>query len=271
MSVRWRLADDGIAELVVANPPVNAFSIGDLETLRTRLQAVRDDPDVRVVVLRSEGRGFCGGGDVKEVQSLPGHAGILGQANGSLESSLAVAECAVPVIGAVHNFCIGVGVLVAGLCDVLVAAEGTRFVLAEADNGATSGPVQALGLLPEKRMRSAMFTCEPFYAEELLAFGSVHRVVPEQDLVVEAHRLAATIAAKRPGVIRRLKSSMNGTTGVEQIRQRYRAELSYTYELNLLGEAAQARQTFLDGTRASYLAADAAPDDETRGPAFSGS
>ena len=112
-------------------------------------------------MLRGEGSGFCGGGDVKEVQRLPGFEGILGQVRGSLDLSLAIAECPVPVIGAIHGYCIGLGVLVAGVCDILLAAPGTPFVLAEADNGATSGVVQAVGLMPDKRLRAAMFTCEP--------------------------------------------------------------------------------------------------------------
>lgn len=253
MTVTFTVNDAGIGELVVDSPPVNAFSIGDLEALRSHLRSVEGNPDVRAILLRSEGRGFCGGGDVKEVQSLPGFDGILGQARGSLEASLAVAECAVPVVAAVHEFCIGVGVLVAGSCDVIVAGEGTRFVLAEADNGATSGVAQALGLLPEKRVRAAMFTCEPFFAEELLSHGSVYRLTDPSGVVDEARRVAAVIAAKRPRVIRGLKASMNASTGVGTLRQRYRAELSYTFELNMLGDAADARASFLDGRRSSYL------------------
>ena len=49
---------------------------------------------------------------------------------------------------------------------------------------------------------------------------------------------------------------MNGTTRVAELRQRYRAELSYTFELNLLGEASDARQSFLDGRRTGYLTGD---------------
>lgn len=244
---------DGIAELVVDSPPVNALSIADLAELRAALSDAGADPTVRVVLLRSEGRGFCGGGDVKEVQSLPGFAGILGQAHGSLDTSLAIAECPVPVVGAVHGYCVGLGVLLAGSCDVLLAAEGTPFVLAEVDNGATSGVVQALGLLPEKRVLSAMLTAEPFLAEELHRYGSVYRVTTAGDLVASARSVAATVAAKRTEVVRRLKLSARGTFG-RDLRQLYRAELSHTFELNMLGEASAARQTFVDGSRPGYLA-----------------
>src|SRR2546430_10015979 len=62
-----------------------------------------------------------GGGDVKEVERLPDFEGILGQASGSQQASLAVAECAAPVVVAVHGYCIGVGVLIVGTADVVVA------------------------------------------------------------------------------------------------------------------------------------------------------
>jgi enoyl-CoA hydratase len=204
------------------------------------------------VVLRSAGRGFCGGGDVKEVQALPGFEGILGHGRYSLETCVAVEECPVPVIAAVHGYCIGIGVLVVGVCDIIVAARGTRFVLAEADNGAASGVIQALGLLPEKRMRAAMLTCEPFSAEEMHRYGSVDSVTEPDELVTTAHERAATIAGKRPGVIRALKQSMNRTAGRDLVTK-YRAELSYTYELNMTGDASAARGTFVDGTREGYL------------------
>lgn len=241
---------EGILELVIDQPPVNALTIGLLHDLAARLRSVRDRPEVHVVVLRGAGRGFCGGGDVQEVQGLPGLEGILGQASGSQAASLAVAECAVPVVAAVHGYCIGVGCLIAGTADVIVAAEGTQFVLAEVDFGATAGAVQALGLLPAKRLRSAMMTGEPVDAAELHHHGGVYRLVPEEDLVDASLAVGATLAAKSPEVMRRFKESLNATTGTETLRSRYRAELSYTYELNMLGEAARQRDDFLRGKEA---------------------
>jgi enoyl-CoA hydratase len=246
------LHDSGVAELVVDNPPVNAFNLADIATLIDLLRGYRSDPTVRAVLLRGEGRGFCGGGDVKEVQSLPGFEGILGQIRGSQELTLAIAECPVPVVGAIHGYCVGLGVLVAGVCDVLLAAPDTPFVLAEADNGATSGVVQAIGLMPEKRLRAAMFTCEPVDSGELFRFGSVLRLVPAGELPAAGYELAAKIAAKRTNVIKGLKASMAGSIG-RDIRTAYRQELSYTLELNISGEASEARGDFVEGRRGGYV------------------
>jgi enoyl-CoA hydratase len=247
----------GVAELVIENPPVNAYNLADIATLVGLLRGYADpasDPQrVRAVVLRGEGRGFCGGGDVKEVQRLPGFEGILGQTRGSLNLSLAIADCPVPVVGAIHGYCIGLGVLVAGVCDVLLATPDTPFVLAEADNGATSGVVQASALMPDKRLRAAMFSCEPVQSDELHGYGSVLRLVPADELPAAARALATTIAGKRTNVIRGLKAAMAGSIG-RNIRDAYRQEVSYTLELNMSGEAREARGDFVDGRRLGYTA-----------------
>jgi enoyl-CoA hydratase len=245
---------DGVLEVVVEHPPVNAFTIGDLHTLADTFGGIARRPDVHVAVLRSEGRGFCGGGDLKEVQSLDGFAGILGQANGSYVASLAIAECAVPVVVAIHQYCIGVGVLLAGAADIAVAHGDVRFVMAEVDNGATGGAIQAVGLMPERRLRAAMFTCEPVMASELVQYGGIYRLVTEDAVIPTARDVAAIIAAKPPRVVRAAKASLDRSIA-RDIRRQYRVELSYTYELNLLGEAAAARQGFLDGAREGYGAA----------------
>ena len=249
--IRSVIDERGVAELIVENPPVNAYNLTDINALIEHLRGYAHDERVKAVVLRGEGRGFCGGGDLKEVQNLPGFEGILGQTHGSLELTVAIAECPVPVIGAVHGYCIGIGVLVAATCDILLATPGTPFVLSEADNGATSGAVQAIGLMPDKRLRAAMFTCQPVHSEELHAYGSVLQLVPAEELRDTALGLAGIIADKRTNVIRGLKAAIAGSIG-RDIRTAYRQELSYTYELNISGEARSARSDFLEGRRAGY-------------------
>lgn len=252
-----QLHEDGVLELAIDRPPVNAFSIGLLQELSARIEKVRDQPEVRALLLRSDGRGFCGGGDVKEVEALEGFQGILGQSAGSLGLSLAVLQCAVPVICGVHAYCVGVGVLVAGSADVLVASRDTRFVLAEIDNGATAGAVQALKLMPEKRVRAAMMTAEPVLAQELHALGTIYRLVETHDDVADEGRaVAARIAAKSPEAMRRLKLSLNNSTRAHELTTLYRAEMSYTYELNIMGVASDGRSAFIQGNRASYAADD---------------
>jgi enoyl-CoA hydratase len=248
-------ADNGVLEIVIDVPPVNALDLAHLSTLIELVEGVARRPEVSCVLLRAEGRGFVGGGDVKEVQRLDGYAGILGQTELSLAATLAIQQCAVPVIAAVHRYCIGLGVLLAGTCDAVVASTGTKFILAEVDNGATGGAIQAIGLMPEKRLRIAMFTCDPVTAEELHGYGTVHAVVDESELVATARDLADRIASKPTRIVRAAKSAIDGSLH-RPIERLYRQELSYTYELNMRGDASAARDTFVRGDRGSYLAED---------------
>lgn len=243
---------DGIREIVINQPPVNAFSIGLLRDITHAVIAAGEDPSVRCIVLRAEGRGFSAGGDVKEVEALEGFEGILGHAEWSLKISLALMECPVPIVCAIHGYCIGIGALTAAAADILIAAKDTRLVLAEIDNGATTGAVHALRLMPEMRARAAMITAEPVTVEELHAFGSVLKIVEVEELVAEVRELAAQIARKPRAAIVRMKQSFNNSSRLEQFRTLYRAELAYTYELNLIGVASAGRQDFIGKRREAY-------------------
>ena len=234
---------EGVADLVLDNPPANALNLADTATLAARLRSYAQDERVRAAVIRSKGKGFCAGGDVKELQALPGFDGILAAARAALALTSAIDECAVPVVAAVHGYCVGLGVLVTGVCDIVLASPGTPFVLPEVDNGAASGIIHAIGLMPEKRLRAALYTAEPVMAEELHQFGTVLKLVPMEELPAAAHAVAQKIASKRPSVIRALKVATDGSLD-RGLRARYRQELSCTYELNLGGDAVALRESF---------------------------
>jgi enoyl-CoA hydratase len=238
MTARGRLFGDGRFEIVIDAPPVNAFSIVLLQEITRLLGELPDD--ARVVILRAEHTGFSAGGDIKEMERLSGFDGIIGQIRHGLACCVAIEQCPVPVIAAVHGYCYGIGVLVVGVCDIVLAAEGSVFVLNEIDNGAASGAIQALGLLPEKRMRAALFTGAQVRAEEMHAFGTIHAVPPPDRLLEEVDALAAMIAAKVPAVVRAMKGAINRSTERDLIGK-YRTEASYTYELHMSGAAAAAR------------------------------
>jgi enoyl-CoA hydratase len=242
-------ARGAVARVVIDCPPVNALTLEDLAVLSGCFRSYADRPEVRVAVLSATGAGFVGGGDVKEVAALPGHDGILGQAAGSLEASTAIYDCAVPVIAAVHGYCIGLGVILAASADLIVATDGTRFVFPEVDNGAAAcGAAHASTLLPDKRIRQAMYTGEPIDVAEIAAHGAIAAVVAEVDLTATALALAATIAAKPPAVIRQAKASLNAVQRLD-LPGRYRTELGHLFELNLAGDAQKARAEFLRGER----------------------
>jgi len=239
---------DGIAEVVIDFPPVNALPVRGWHDLAAAVTAAGADPETRVVILSATGRGFCAGVDIKEMQRLPGHEGILGASQGCFAAFAAVYDCPVPVIAAVHGFCLGGGIGLAGNADVVIAAEDATFGLPEVDRGALGAATHLARLVPQQLMRAMVYTCRTVTARELLSFGSVLEVVPRGELRTAARELAETIAAKDPAVIRLAKQSLNGIDPVD-VKRSYRYEQGFTYELNLAGAGDKARQAFVDRKR----------------------
>jgi enoyl-CoA hydratase len=238
----------GIAEVVIDFPPVNALPVRGWFELAEAIAAAGADPAVRAVVVAAEGRGFCAGVDIKEMQRAPGHEALLGASRGCFAAFAAVYECAVPVIAAVQGFCLGGGVGLAGNADIVVAAEDATFGLPEVDRGALGAATHLSRLVPQQLMRAMVYTCRTVTARQLRDFGTVLEVVPAQDLRAAALAVAGEIAAKDPAVIRLAKQSLNGIDPVD-VKRSYRYEQGFTFELNLSGVSDTARQAFVDGQR----------------------
>jgi enoyl-CoA hydratase len=245
-------ARDGIAEVMIDFPPVNALPAHGWTDLARALTAAGEDPGVRAVILAARGRGFCAGVDIKEMQATPrtkpphGHDALVAASRGCFAAFAAVYECAVPVIAAVQGFCLGGGVGLAGNADIVIAASDATFGLPEVDRGALGAATHLARLVPQHLMRAMVYTCATVTAGQLLEFGSVLRVVPPGELHDAARAVAGEIAAKNPAVIRLAKQSLNGIDPVD-VRRSYRYEQGFTYELTLEGAGDEARQAFVDG------------------------
>jgi len=209
------------------------------------LTAVGDNPETLAVILRAEGRGFNAGVDIKEMQRTEGFDSLLGANRGCWEAFKAVYECKVPVITAVHGYCVGGGIGLAGNSDILIAAKGTRFALPEVDRGALGAATHLARLVPPLKMRAMVLTCEPASAEELHAWGSVYAVVEAEQLAAKAREVAQTFTKKIPRVVRVAKECLNNIDPVD-VHRSYRFEQGFTFELNLAGVADEARDAFVE-------------------------
>jgi enoyl-CoA hydratase len=234
--------DDGVVDVVVDVPPVNALPVKAWFELAAALRAAGADERTRAVVLRAEGRGFNAGVDIKEIQR-EGHEALVGANRGCFEAFAAVYECPVPVVAAVQGFCLGGGIGLVGNADIVVAAEGATFGLPEVDRGALGAGTHLARLVPHHKLRSMLLLAETATAEELHGYGSVYAVVPPAELPSAARAVALRIAAKHPRVIRAAKESLNGIDPMD-VRRSYRYEQGFTFELNLSGVADEVRAEF---------------------------
>ncbi len=242
MSITAKIGEDGIAEVVVDYPPVNALPVAGWFELARTVRGLGEDEAVRVVVLAAEGRGFNAGVDIKEIQR-EGQPALIGANRGCFEAFAAVYECAVPVVAAVNGFCLGGGIGLTGNADVIVAASDATFGLPEVDRGALGAATHLSRLVPQHKARAMMYTSATATAQELKEFGSVLEVVEPERLREAARAVAAQIAAKDPTVIRAAKESLNGID-LWDVRRSYRYEQGFTFELNLSGVADRVRNEF---------------------------
>ncbi|MGW2648725.1 enoyl-CoA hydratase family protein [Streptomyces sp. NPDC001393] len=250
MGVSTSVPEDGVAVVTVDFPPVNALPVQGWHDLAAAVRAAGADPKVRCVVLTAVGRGFNAGVDIKEMQRSAGHEALIGANRGCFEAFAAVYECEVPVVAAVHGFCLGGGIGLVGNADAIVASNDATFGLPELDRGALGAATHLARLVPQHLMRALYYTSRTVTAAELRQHGSVWRIVPRERLMDAALELAREIAAKDGYLIRLAKAAINGIDPVD-VRRSYRFEQGFTFEANLSGVADRARDTFGAGKEQS--------------------
>ncbi|MFI1677694.1 enoyl-CoA hydratase family protein [Streptomyces sp. NPDC020607] len=243
MSVSTSAPDKGIAVVTVDYPPVNALPVQGWFDLANAVRAAGRDPGTRCVVLAAEGRGFNAGVDIKEMQRDTGHTALIGANRGCYEAFSAVYECEVPVVAAVHGFCLGGGIGLVGNADAIVASEDATFGLPELDRGALGAATHLSRLVPQHLMRALYYTSRTATAADLHAHGSVWQVVPRAQLRDAALELAREIARKDGTLLRHAKAAINGIDPVD-VHRSYRFEQGFTFEANLSGLADRIRDDF---------------------------
>ena len=248
MTVTHTTDADGIAVVTMDNPPVNAITVADTWAIRDAFADLARDERTRVVILTATGRGFNAGIDIKEMQSVEGFEHLLGSGAACFAAFEQIYRTPLPVIAAVNDFCMGLGVGLVGSCDILVASTNARFALPEVDNGALGCASHLAKLVPPFKLRQMVFTCEPVTAQQLFEWGTVHRLTEPDELMDTALAVARQIAAKQPRVLAAAKHALNAIDR-HDLADNYRLEQGFTYELNLVGDGDQARDAFVQGER----------------------
>jgi len=199
---------EGIATLTLNRPQaMNALSRALRAEIVQAFAALRDDPDVGVVVLTGAGRAFCAGLDLKE---LAGTNTTLSNdtVGGELDIIQAVTGFDRPIIGAINGFAITGGFELALACDVLIASTAAQF----ADTHARVGVMPGWGLsqkLPRiigpYRAKELSLTGNFLPAEQAAAWGLVNRVVAPAELLPTCRALAKDMLSCVPEVLRGMK------------------------------------------------------------------
>ena len=240
---------DGVAEVVLNQPPVNALNAAGWHALAQTIHSLGQQSDVRVIVIRAEGRGFCAGVDIKELNANPDL--IVSVNAGNYATFKAVHLNPVPVIAAVQGFVLGGGIGICGAADIVIAAEDASFGLPEVDRGAMGGAAHLQRMFGVQKTRYLFFTGEMIGAPEALRLGAVERLVPRAELRETALAVARKIAAKSPAMIRIAKEAL---TGIEDgnLEAKYRWEQGFTLQAYMSPDSAETRRAFVDKRDAKF-------------------
>jgi enoyl-CoA hydratase len=218
---------------------LNAFTVEMWRELRELGEELRDDPDLRALVVIGEGRAFSSGIDTSVF------AGSLGDDLGTApdagkrhydpvidsimrtqDSFTWLEEAPYATIAAVRGYALGAGLQLALACDLRVIAEGTKVGLLEfkygilPDLGGTQRLPRLVGVAKAKEL---IFTATQIDADEALRIGLVERLVPDAELEPTVRDLAATIAAQPPLAVQGAKRAVN-VAGTVSTRDGLRVE-----------------------------------------------
>jgi enoyl-CoA hydratase len=240
---------DGIGEVVINNPPVNALGSEAWFEFAAGIKALGENPDVNCVVIRAEGKGFQAGVDIKELEK--DGSKILDVNRGCYETFGNIYDCPIPVISAVHGYCIGGGIGISGASDIVIASECATFSLPEIDRGALGAATHLMRLFGMQKARRMLYTGESIDAQEALRLGGIESVVPKEKLRDEAMKLARIIADKSPKALRLAKWSLNGIELLDP-KQSYKFEQGFTLELYMSPDSQEARSAFVDKRDAKF-------------------
>jgi enoyl-CoA hydratase len=202
---------DGAIGIVTLNRPqqLNALSYGLVKELALALEALDQDPEVRVLIVTGGEKVFAAGADIKEMAD----AGPFDErVQGRLAFRDRINKISKPVVAAVSGYALGGGCELALSCDIIVASETARFGQPEINLGTIpgSGGTQRLTRLVGKyRAMEMVLVGEYVDAAEAQRLGLVNKVVPVELLLEEAKAIAGKIAAKPPLAVKFVKESIN--------------------------------------------------------------
>jgi len=211
MSYEALLVDirDHIGTITFNRPEsLNTFNTTLATEFCRALQALEGDEEVRVVVVQGQGKAFCAGIDIKELegkQAVDYYAWVQQME----EMSLQIARMGTPVIASVQDLAVANGIGVVASADLAIAAEGARFGATAVNVGLfCMGPAVPLARnLGRKKALELLLTGEMIDSKEAYRIGLVNKVVPKDELDSATHNMAVKIAQKSPLAVRMGKKS----------------------------------------------------------------
>lgn len=221
--------EEGIARVTLNRPErLNAIDGALLDGVDAALDALATPDGFRVAILTGAGRGFCAGADLSgtgERWTVPARREFKTQYDAQVrltDQMTRLYELPIPVIAAVNGVAVGGGLAYALHCDIRIASDAARFGSAFIKAGLSSMDMGTSYLLPKVvgagRARELMLTGRIIDAEEADRIGLVHEVVPANDLLDAALRMARLLVANNPFGVWQTKIGLNAALDAPSLR-----------------------------------------------------
>ena len=211
--------------------------------------------EVRAVVLKGEGKAFCAGGDLSWMQRSIDYteAENLADAKALGDLFLAIDDCPCPVIGQVHGAAFGGGVGLACVCDIVVAAEGTKFCFSEAKLGLSPAVISAFAIrkIGLSQARRYFLTAEVFDAAEAKRLGLAHEVCGAGEVEQKVGEVVAALRQNGPKAVRRAKALAKQVAYLDS-REALEISSKVIAALRVSAEGQEGVRAFLEKRSASW-------------------
>ena len=209
--------DGGVATITINRPKVlNALNSQTLDELRRAILELQRDDAVRAVILTGAGeKSFIAGADINELATQTPVSGREHAMSGQHVLDL-IEHMGKPVIAAINGFALGGGCELAMACSIRIAADTAKLGQPEINLGLIpgyAGTQRLTRIIGRGRALELLLTGDQVTAQEAHRLGLVNRVVAAADLMAEAKKLAATLAAKAPVAVKYILEAVN--KGVE--------------------------------------------------------
>ena len=214
--------EGAVGVLELARPEkFNCLSLAVWRSIGTALHEFeRSGSGVRVILIQAQGKHFCTGADLDEVQGLRDDATRLTEFIGTGHRVLEAMEASeLPIVAACHGLCLAGGLELMLGCDLVFAAESARLGDAHSNFGVFPGAGGA-AILPRRiglnRAKYLLFSGENVSARDMMDWGLVNKVVADEDLRDAVQAFANKLADKSPAVLRRMKAVANRSLDVDE-------------------------------------------------------
>jgi methylglutaconyl-CoA hydratase len=193
----------GIAEITLCRPEKrNALTPDLVSALHDSLKRAEHDSEVRVVLLRGEGKSFCAGGDIEAFSKLKEKSSSDLHAEGKLDAGLFASthQLRKPLVAAVQGHALGGGLGLVAMSHVVLASQSAVFGATEINIGLFPFNIAPLLIdaIGHRQALELALTGRTFDAAEAHRLGLVHRIVPDDQLQDEATKMAQAIAHRSP-------------------------------------------------------------------------